>query len=129
MTNKLYRFFVPAVALVLGLLIAFAEMGQHASTAQAVLAFAIVGAYALALLLLQSRSETASLLAGMPVDERWSSINERALAAAAQVIAVATVGTFIVVEYTGGDAMPYAFMAAVFALAYLGFILWFRWRS
>jgi hypothetical protein len=128
-TNKLYRFFVPAVALVLGLLITFAELGQHPSTIQIVLGIAVVGAYSLALLLLQSRSETASLLAGMPVDERWSSINEKALAGAAQVIAVALVGTFIVVEYSGGDAMPYAFMTAVFGAAYLAFIGWFRWRS
>jgi hypothetical protein len=128
-TNRLYKWFVPAVALVLGLLIAFAEMGQHASAVQVVLAFVIVGSYALALVFLQSRSETASLLAGMPVDERWTSINQRALAAAAQVIAVATVGAFIVVEYSGGDAMPYAAMAAIFGLAYLGSILWYRWRS
>jgi hypothetical protein len=25
--------------------------------------------------------------------------------------------------------MPYAFMAAIFGAAYLGFIVWFRWRS
>ena len=129
MTNKRYKFFVPVLAFVLGSLISLAELGQHASVAQAALGFAIVGAYALALLFLQSRSETASLLSGLPVDERWSSINERALAAAAQVIAVAMVGTFIVVEFSGGDAMPYAYMTAVFAVAYLGFILWFRWRS
>jgi hypothetical protein len=128
-TNKLYKFFVPVLAFVLGSLISLAELGQHASVAQAVLGFAIVGAYALALLFLQSRSETASLLSGLPVDERWSSINERALAAAAQVFAVAAVGTFIVVQFSGGDAMPYAYMTAVFAVAYLGFILWFRWRS
>jgi hypothetical protein len=128
-TNKAYKFFVPAVALVVGCVIAFVELGQHASPADAALSFAIVAAYALALLLLQSRSETASLLSGMPVDERWSSINERALAAAAQVIAVVTVGAFIVVQYNGGDAMPYAFMAAIFGAAYLGFIVWFRWRS
>jgi hypothetical protein len=128
-TNKWSRWFVPLVALVLGLLITLAEMGQHASPTQLALGVVIVGAYALALVLLQSRSETASLLAGIPVDERWSSINQRALASAAQVIAVATVGAFIVVEFAGGDAMPYASMAAIFAVAYLGSILWFRWRS
>jgi len=120
---------VPILALVVGLLMAFAEMGQHASAVQVILAFAIVGAYALALVVLQSRSETVSLLSGLPVDERWASINQRSLASAAQVIAVALVGAWIVVEFAGGDAMPYASMAAVFAVAYLGSILWFRWRS
>jgi len=41
---------------------------------QAVLTFAIVAGYALGLRLLQSKSETASLLSGLPVDERWESI-------------------------------------------------------
>jgi hypothetical protein len=120
---------VPILALVVGLLMAFAEMGQRASAFQVILAFAIVGAYALALVVLQSRSETVSLLSGLPVDERWASINQRSLASAAQVIAVVLVGAWIVVEFAGGDAMPYASMAVVFAVAYLGSILWFRWRS
>jgi hypothetical protein len=128
-TNRWYKWFVPILALVVGLLMAFAEMGQRASAFQVILAFAIVGAYALALVVLQSRSETVSLLSGLPVDERWASINQRSLASAAQVIAVVLVGAWIVVEFAGGDAMPYASMAVVFAVAYLGSILWFRWRS
>jgi uncharacterized membrane protein len=127
--TRMNRWLVPAVGFVIGLLMAAAALGRNATPLQAFIAFAICAAYALGLRLRQSRSETASLLSGLPVDERWSSINERALAAAAQIIAVAMVGTFIVVEFSGGDAMPYAYMTAVFAVAYLGFILWFRWRS
>jgi hypothetical protein len=129
MTNRLSRWLVPGVGFVLGLLIAFAELGQHASPAQAALAFAVVGAYALGIRFFQARSETASLLSGLPADERWESINQRALSLAAQVIAVVLVGVFLVVEYSGGDAIPYAVLGAVFALAYLGGILWYRWRS
>ncbi len=129
MTSKWFRWFVPLVALILGLLITLAEIRQHASGAQAFVSIVVVCAYALALAVLQSRSETASLLAGLPVDERWTSINQRALASAAQVIAVATVGAFVIVEYSGGDPMPYALMASIFALAYLGGVVWFRWRS
>jgi hypothetical protein len=120
---------VPIFGLVLGLLIAAAELAQHASLADALVGFAIVAAYALAILLLQSRSETVSLLSGLPVDERWASINQRALASAAQIIALVLLGAFIIVEFGGGDAMPYAAMAAVFGVAYLGSMMWYRWRS
>jgi hypothetical protein len=129
MTSRVYKWLVPAVALVLGLLISFAELGQNASPAQAASALVIVGGYAVALVFLRSRSETASLLSGLPVDERWDSINQRSLAFAAQLIACVLVGAFIVVSFRGGDAMPYAWTAAVFAVGYLGSILWYRWRS
>lgn len=127
--NRMSRFVVPIVALVLGALIALSELAQNASPSSAALSFAIAGVYALAIFIFQTRSETASLLSGLPVDERWESINQRALVSAAQVIAAVTVGAFIVAEFRGGDAMPYAGMAAVFGITYLGSILWFRWRS
>jgi Na+/H+ antiporter NhaD/arsenite permease-like protein len=92
-------------------------------------AFAVVAAYALALVALQSRSETASLLSGLPVDERWESINGRALSLAAQVIALMILIAFLASQFSGGDAMPYAWLGAVFATAYLGGILWYRWRQ
>jgi len=129
MTNRWSKWVVPIFGLVLGLLIAAAELAQHASLADALVGFAIVAAYALAILLLQSRSETVSLLSGLPVDERWASINQRALASAAQIIALVLLGAFIIVEFGGGDAMPYAAMAAVFGVAYLGSMMWYRWRS
>ena len=129
MTNRWSKWVVPIIGLFLGLLISAAELAQHASLAEALLGFAIVAAYALAILLLQSRSETMSLLSGLPVDERWASINQRALASAAQIIALVLLGAFIIVEFGGGDAMPYAAMAAVLGVAYLGSMMWYRWRS
>jgi uncharacterized membrane protein len=128
MTN-VGKWFVPAVGFVIGIVFAAAELGSHASPWQAALAFAIVAAYALGLRLLQSRSETASLLSGLPVDERWESINNRALALAAQVIAIVLLVAFVATQFGGGDAMPYAMSLALFAVAYLGGILWFRWRQ
>lgn len=129
MSTRLTSWVVPLLGLVIGLLIAAAEMGRQASLADAILAFAIVAAYALGLRALQSRSDTASLLSGVPRDERWESINQRALSLAAQVIAVAVLAAFLLSEFGGGDAMPYAFMGAVFAVGYLGGIAWYRWRS
>ena len=65
----------------------------------------------------------------MPGDERWASINTRALAAAAQLVAVVLVVAFLVVQFAGGDALPYAGIGAVFGVSYLGALAWIRSRS
>ena len=129
MSMNMSKWAVPVVGLVIGSLIAAAELGQHASLGQAVLAFAIVAIYAVGLRFLQSRSDMASLLSGLPNDERWQSINLRALSLAAQVIAVVLVVAFLVARFAGQDATPYAWLGMVFALAYFGGLLWYRSRS
>ena len=127
--TTLSKWFVPAVGFVLGILIAAAELGRNATPWQAADAFAIVAGYALALRALQSRSDMASLLSGLPRDERWESINNRALSLAAQVIAVVLVIAFLAAQFGGGDADTYARLGAVFAVAYLGGLIWYRRRS
>ncbi len=129
MTSTISRWTVPIVGFVLGILIALSMLGSDATPAQAAIAFAIVAGYAIVLRLLQSRSDVASLLSGMPRDERWESINLRALSLAAQVIAVAIVGAFLVTQFGRADATPYAWLGALFAAMYLGGILWYRQRS
>jgi len=129
MTASMSRWFVPIVGFVLGILIAAAELGRDASPALAAVSFAIVAAYAVALRLLQSRSDMASLLSGLPRDERWASINLRALSLAAQLVAVVLVVAFLAARFGGGDATPYAWVGAVFAVAYLGGLVWYRSRS
>jgi uncharacterized membrane protein len=129
MTTTMGKWIVPLFALVLGVLIAAALLGSGASPGQAVLAFAIVAGYAIILRILQSRSDVASLLSGAPTDERWASINLRALSLAAQVLAVVLVGAFLVSTFGGADSTPYAWLGAIFAVAYLGGILWYRQRS
>ena len=129
MTTQLSKWLVPAVGFVLGLLIAAAELGRNASPVQAAIAFAIVAGYALALRALQSRSDMASLLSGLPRDERWESINLRALSLAAQIIAALLVGAFLVSQFGGGDSTPYAWLGAVFGAAYLGGLVWYRRSS
>ena len=123
------RWAVPAFGFILGLVIAVAELVNGVSLAETAIAFAIVAGYALGIGLLQYRSETARLLTGGPVDERWDSINQRALSLAAQAMAVVLAVTFVGVSFAGGNATPYAILGAVFALSYLGGILWYRWRS
>jgi hypothetical protein len=122
------RWVVPAVGFVIGLLVAASMLGGKATPLQAAVGFAIVAAYALGLRFLQSRSETASLLSGFPVDERWEAINASALSLAAQTLAVVLLVAFLVTQFRGGDAMPYALLGAAFAMAYFGGIVWYRWR-
>ena len=129
MKTLITRWSVPVVGFIIGILIAAALLGSHASPAQAALSFAIVAAYTIALQLLRSRSDVASLLTGLPRDERWESINARALALAAQVIAVVVLIAFLVTQFAGGDAVAYAWLGAVFAVSYLGGIGWYRARS
>jgi hypothetical protein len=129
MTTNMSRWVVPAVGFVLGLLMAAALLGRHASLAQGAVAFVIVAGYAIALRVLQSRSDMASLLSGLPRDERWESINLRALSLAGQLMAVVLVGAFLVTQFGGGDSTPYAWVGAVFAVGYLGGLVWYRRRS
>jgi hypothetical protein len=129
MTTNMSKWVVPIVGFILGLLIAAAELGRQASPAQAIVAFVIVAGYAIALRLLQSRSDMASLLSGLPRDERWASINLRALSLAAQLVAVVLVLVFLATEFAGGDALPYAWVGATLAVGYLGGLVWYRSRS
>ncbi len=129
MRTTMSRWVVPVVGVVLGLLMAAALLGRNASLAQGAVAFLIVAGYAIALRVLQSRSDMASLLSGLPRDERWESINLRALSLAGQLIAVVLVGAFLVTQFVGGDSMPYAWVGAVFAVGYLGGLVWYRSRS
>jgi hypothetical protein len=120
---------VPIVGFILGILIALSLLGSDASPAEAALSFAFVAGYAIILRLLQTKSDVASLLSGMPRDERWESINLRALSLSAQVIAIALVGAFLVTQFSRADATPFAWLGALFAATYLGGILWYRQRS
>ena len=129
MATNMSKWMVPVVGIVLGLLIAAAELGRGASPAQAAVAFVIVAGYAIALRVLQSRSDLASVLSGLPRDERWESINQRALSLAAQLVAVVLVSAFLVTQFSGLDSTPYAWVGAVFAAAYLGGLVWYRSRS
>ena len=129
MKTSMSRWIVPVFGFILAVLIAVAMMGQNAGPVQIAVAFAIAAGYAVALRLLQTRSDVASVLSGLPPDERWEAINLRALSVAAQIIAVALVGAFLAVEFGGGDAMPYAWLGAVFGAAYLGGLAWYRSRS
>ena len=129
MTANVTKWIVPATGFILGLFIAASLLGRNASPAQAAIAFAIVAGYTLVLRVLQSRSDMASLLSGLPRDERWESINLRALSLAAQVIAIVLGRGVPGGPIRGRRLPPHAWLGAVFAIAYLGGLLWYRSRS
>ncbi len=127
--SSMSRWVVPVFGFVLAVLIGLALLGQNANPLQIALSVGIAAGYAVALRLLQSRSDVANVLSGLPPDERWDTINLRSLSLAAQIVAVALVIAFLAVEFSGGDAMPYAWLGAVFGASYLGGLAWYRSHS
>ena len=123
------RWITPVFGFVVAGAMFVVEFHRTGSAWEAGLGGAIVAGYSLAILALRSRSETVGALAGFPVDERWASINQRALAFAAQLFAVVVVTVFLIVEVSGGDAMPYAWMAIVITVGWLFGLIWYRSRS
>jgi hypothetical protein len=95
----------------------------------AYLMFAMIGASLVGLRMLMSKSETASTLLGVPVDERWESINTRAWALAAQVTFLGLWTTLVAMQVVGWDYTPYLLVGAALATAYLGGVLWYGWRQ
>jgi hypothetical protein len=124
----LSRWWLVLVGMVVGGVMGAAELAGSGSLSRAVIDFAIVSGYTLALAFLRTRSETASTLAGQPVDERWQAINQHALAAAGLVAAFVALGGFVVAEATGHDWAAFAIVAGAVGLAYIGGVVWYRWR-
>ena len=117
------------VGLAVGVVLGLADLAANGSLGRAVIDVGIVGGYTLVLALLQSRSETASVLAGSPVDERWAAINLHALAAAGLIAAFVSLGGFALAEATGHDWSGFAIVAGVIGIAYIGGVIWYRWRQ
>lgn len=108
------------IGFVIGLVIAASELLGGDSILTAAVSLAVVVGFAVLVTLLQGRSETASSLAGRPVDERWEHIGLEASAYAFAVSGLATIGALAIAQATGGAWQPYAIVAGVMGLAYLG---------
>jgi len=127
-TTTIRRSPVLAVGILIGLALAVAELVAGTALWQAGLAAFFPIAYAVIVTLLSSRSEAASLLAGRPMDERAEHINLEASAWTLGVSGVVVLAAFAVAEASGGDWAPYAFIATVMGLAYIGSLLVVRLR-
>lgn len=116
------------VGLAIGGVLAAADLAANGSPSRAATDVAIMAGYTLILTVLRSRSETASTLAGRPVDERWQAINLQALAAAGVIGGFVALGGFVVAEATGHDPSGFVIVAAAIGLSYIGGVIWYRWR-
>jgi hypothetical protein len=120
MTNAIRRSPVLAFGIVAGILIGLAELIGGASPAAALLGAGIAIGYAVLVTVIARRNPTAGVLTGRPVDERWERINLEASAWALGATAVVILGACLVAIAANGDWQPYALMACVVAIAYVG---------
>lgn len=123
------RFPLVIVGALIGVAIAAADLAGGQAPYRAAISFAIVLGYAAAVSILATRSETMSVLAGRPVDERWEHINLEATALALGVSGIVALAAFLAAELTGRDPAAFAFMAAVIGLSYIGSVVFLRLRS
>lgn len=117
------------VGLVIGLVLGVSEAAAGGTPIRILLGGGIPVAYAILVSALAPRSETVSALAGRPVDERWMQFNLNASAWAFGVSALVVLTAFVVVQASGGDYLPYAFVAAVMGVAYIGSLIVIRLRD
>ncbi len=122
------RWWLVLVGLAIGGALGLADYISSGSPGRVATDVAIVGGYTLVLALLRSRSETASALAGLPVDERWEKINLHALATAGLIAALVSLAGFAVAEVTGHDWSGFAIVAGVIGISYVGGVIFYRWR-
>ena len=115
--------------LVIGALLIGIELAQGASVDRAIGGIVIILVYSIGIFVFQNRSETISVLAGRPVDERWAQMNTQALAVAATAAAIAALVGFALMELQGRDNWQFAVMCFVVAGSYVAALIWLRWRS
>ncbi len=128
MTMLVRRWQVLVAGVVLGGLMAAAEVAAGLAADRSVTAFVIVVAYAAVIAAFQGRSETLATLAGNPVDERWRLINDRAAMLMALVGVAVSLGGYAVAEVAHRDSSGFAIVAAAMGLAYIGGVAWYRSR-
>jgi hypothetical protein len=116
------------VGLSIGGMLGGADFVASGSLGRSLIDVAIVAGYTVALAVFRARSETASVLAGSPVDERWEAINLRAMALAGQIAGLAALAGFILAEASGHDWSGFAIVAGAVGLGYVGGVIWYRSR-
>jgi hypothetical protein len=127
--TRLSRSPVVGVGLIVGLIIGGADLVAGHPLWQAALGFAIPVVYGVLVTVSASHSETVSVLAGRPVDERWQHINLVASTWAFGLSAIVLLVAFVAANATGADRMPYVFMGTVMAAAYVGSLVLVRLRG
>jgi hypothetical protein len=112
---------VPVVSVALGIAMGAGAWsgGQHGF---AVFAFALMLVLAVGLVVAARHSETVNGLLDRP-DERVSGIDRDATVVAGVAVIWAVIGGFVFELATGGDTLPYVWVATVAGVAYLASLI------
>ncbi len=126
MTRRSRSVVVPVTAFAIAAILLGIDAYQGAPPLAMALGFLVVLAYGGLIWFFQPNSETVSVMAGRPVDERWSLIHTRAMAASGTIAAVVAVAGFAIARATGRDETGFVIMCVVLGAGYLGALLWYR---
>ena len=109
--------------LIVGVVLGAAELAGTGNPLRAVASGGVPIVYGAAVTWLRRRGDTLSVLAGRPVDERAAHVGEEASTWAFGLTAIAVVVAVAWQVAARGDWTPYAAVAVVMAVAYLGSLL------
>lgn len=122
MTNAV-RSPVFIVGIIFGLALGAAELIGSGEAWRAIVSGGIPIVYAAVVTIVGRRSDSLSVLAGRPIDERAAHVNEEASTWAFGLTAIVVVGTVAWQIAIRGDWAPFAAVAVVMAVAYVGSLL------
>lgn len=108
------------IGIIAGFVLGVAELIGSGERWRTVLSAGIPIAYAAVVTIAGRRSDSLSVLAGRPIDERAAHLNEEASTWAFGLTAVIVLGAMAWQIAIRGDWAPYAAVAVVMAVAYLG---------
>jgi hypothetical protein len=108
---------------IVGLALGAAELVGSGEWWRAIVSGGIPIVYGAVVTLVGRRSDSLSVLAGRPIDERSAHVSEEASTWAFGLTAIVVVGTIAWQIATRGDWAPYATVAVVMAVAYVGSLL------
>ena len=108
------------VGVIVGLALGTAELLGSGEGWRAIVSGGIPIVYAAVVTIVGRRSDSVSVLAGRPIDERAAHVNEEASTWAFGLTAIVVVAAVAWQVAVRGDWAPYAAVAVVMAVAYLG---------
>ena len=122
------RWGMPAFGLVMGAVL-FAASALGGQPGLGLGMFAVMAIYSGVLVAFGGRSETVGVLRGQPADERLAGFSVAATAVAGLAAILVALAGFLWQIAHGQSGSDFALVAAVAGIAYLGALVWFRWRG